>query len=349
MVTLQGVGMSAAKMNPEKKFLVYISNVKTASCIWSSAACALTYDYVKARATDDSRYTFSAKEKDDETQYSYFGARYYDSDLSVWLSVDPMSDKYPNLSPYAYCANNPVMLVDPNGMEVITEVHRYKTNKDGSERELNKFSFRRADRIDVTHTVRDMKIYDGTGKESDETMTNAATEIQNEITDYWNTSNKEGADKDGYITNKRGQKLKVSTTFENNIEVVKDFSSLKSTDNIIHVISGNDMYSMIGSTTGMTLEGGARGSNIIYTTGYHLTPGSFDGAFAHEWGHSLGLDDVRIYRIGAENSLMYNSTPTIGRGPEFKFDAKLPRPSYQEFKNSRYSTPTYFPPNLRYQ
>jgi hypothetical protein len=33
----------------------------------------------------DSRYTFYAKEKDDETQYSYFGARYYDSDLSVWV------------------------------------------------------------------------------------------------------------------------------------------------------------------------------------------------------------------------------------------------------------------------
>ncbi|MGD9494649.1 MAG: RHS repeat domain-containing protein [Bacteroidales bacterium] len=64
----------------------------------------------------DSRYTFSAKEKDDETQYSYFGARYYDSDLSVWLSVDPLSDKYPSLSPYTYCANNPVMLVDPDGM-----------------------------------------------------------------------------------------------------------------------------------------------------------------------------------------------------------------------------------------
>ncbi|PKP00905.1 MAG: hypothetical protein CVU11_16780, partial [Bacteroidetes bacterium HGW-Bacteroidetes-6] len=67
----------------------------------------------------DSRYTFSAKEKDDETQYSYFGARYYDSDLSVWLSVDPMADKYPNLSPYNYCMNNPVMLIDPNGDSTI--------------------------------------------------------------------------------------------------------------------------------------------------------------------------------------------------------------------------------------
>jgi len=35
----------------------------------------------------------------------------------MWLSVDPMSDKYPSMSPYNYCANNPVMLVDPDGRE----------------------------------------------------------------------------------------------------------------------------------------------------------------------------------------------------------------------------------------
>ncbi len=62
-------------------------------------------------------YTFSAKEKDTETGYSYFGSRYYSSDLSIWLSVDPMAGKYPSLSPYTYCADNPVKLVDPNGME----------------------------------------------------------------------------------------------------------------------------------------------------------------------------------------------------------------------------------------
>ena len=63
-------------------------------------------------------YTFSAKEKDSETGLSYFGSRYYSSDLSIWLSVDPMSDKYPSLSPYVYCANNPIKLVDPNGEEI---------------------------------------------------------------------------------------------------------------------------------------------------------------------------------------------------------------------------------------
>ena len=42
-------------------------------------------------------------------------ARHYNSDLSLWLSVDPMADKYPGVSPYTYCGNNPVRLVDPDG------------------------------------------------------------------------------------------------------------------------------------------------------------------------------------------------------------------------------------------
>ncbi len=62
-----------------------------------------------------SPFTFSAKEKDIETGYSYFGARYYSPELSVWLGVDPLSDEYPSWSPYNYCLNNPVILVDLDG------------------------------------------------------------------------------------------------------------------------------------------------------------------------------------------------------------------------------------------
>jgi RHS repeat-associated protein len=65
------------------------------------------------------RYTFSGKEKDEESNYSYFGARYYDSDISIWLGVDPMASKYPSLTPYNYCANNPMKLVDPNGEDIV--------------------------------------------------------------------------------------------------------------------------------------------------------------------------------------------------------------------------------------
>jgi len=46
-----------------------------------------------------------------------FGARYYDSGLSIWLSVDPMAENTPFASPYAYCINNPIILHDPDGQD----------------------------------------------------------------------------------------------------------------------------------------------------------------------------------------------------------------------------------------
>ncbi len=61
------------------------------------------------------RYKFTDKERDAESGYDYFGARYYASPLYNWTSVDPLSDKSPQISPYAYCNWNPIKLVDPDG------------------------------------------------------------------------------------------------------------------------------------------------------------------------------------------------------------------------------------------
>ena len=63
------------------------------------------------------RPSFTGKETDCETGFSYFGARYYDpSLLTSWTAVDPMSDDYPNISPYHYYHWNPIRLTDPSGM-----------------------------------------------------------------------------------------------------------------------------------------------------------------------------------------------------------------------------------------
>ncbi|WP_281166431.1 RHS repeat-associated core domain-containing protein [Riemerella columbina] len=60
-------------------------------------------------------YLFNGKELDQETGLYYYGARYYDPRVSIFLNVDPLAEKYPFTSPYTYTNNNPVMLIDPDG------------------------------------------------------------------------------------------------------------------------------------------------------------------------------------------------------------------------------------------
>ena len=57
--------------------------------------------YVNQRISGYSeRFTFTGKERDEETGYGYFGARYMDHELmTMWLSVDPMADKYQSIPP----------------------------------------------------------------------------------------------------------------------------------------------------------------------------------------------------------------------------------------------------------
>lgn len=54
-------------------------------------------------------------QKFNETGNYYYGARYYDPRVSVWLSVDPLAHKYPSQTPYNFVFNNPLILTDPDG------------------------------------------------------------------------------------------------------------------------------------------------------------------------------------------------------------------------------------------
>jgi RHS repeat-associated protein len=79
----------------------------------------LTSNKSKKSVRRDYMFGFNGQEKDNEIKGAGnsldFGARVYDSRLGRWLSLDPLMSKYPSLSPYVYCNNNPILYLDPDG------------------------------------------------------------------------------------------------------------------------------------------------------------------------------------------------------------------------------------------
>ncbi|MGP1500528.1 MAG: RHS repeat domain-containing protein [Bergeyella cardium] len=90
-------------------------------------------------------YLFNGKELDQETNLTYFGARYLDMKTSLWLNTDPLSGYNPtfehehyidgqhnsgvfnpmNLNTYGYTYQNPILYIDPNGKQVQFDVGGY--------------------------------------------------------------------------------------------------------------------------------------------------------------------------------------------------------------------------------
>ena len=60
-------------------------------------------------------YLFNAKEYDDETGMYYYGARYYEPRISLWMSVDPEEMRFPHINTYTFSANNPIKFIDTDG------------------------------------------------------------------------------------------------------------------------------------------------------------------------------------------------------------------------------------------
>ncbi|MDR2834587.1 MAG: hypothetical protein LBV69_00080 [Bacteroidales bacterium] len=74
-------------------------------------------EFVNQRSTTfDAQYKFSGKERDLETNYGYHSNRYFSSDLGIWISVDPLACMSPELTPYNYCGNSPIVYNDPDGL-----------------------------------------------------------------------------------------------------------------------------------------------------------------------------------------------------------------------------------------
>ena len=93
---------------------------------------ALIQDGFSEDITSTQRYKYNGKELDRMfgiDSYDY-GARMYDPCMIRWRSLDPLCEKYYSISPYAYCANDPINAIDKGGYFILPSILE-KINKRG--------------------------------------------------------------------------------------------------------------------------------------------------------------------------------------------------------------------------
>ena len=125
----------------------YQGNVAAVVVGDSVAQCNSYYPYGLPHATLSIRtnvttntpntYKYSGKEFDTfgGTDLYDFHARFHAPSTGRFMTVDPLAEKYPGISPYMYCAGNPIMNIDPTGMEIAATVdnvtYKYRDLGDG--------------------------------------------------------------------------------------------------------------------------------------------------------------------------------------------------------------------------
>jgi RHS repeat-associated protein len=73
-----------------------------------------------ASSTNDYLYNDKQLQSSFNLNWYDYSARMYDPALGRFTTVDPLAGKYDSYSPYHFCGNNPILLIDGNGMEYWT-------------------------------------------------------------------------------------------------------------------------------------------------------------------------------------------------------------------------------------
>ena len=137
-----GYGYIANDTTKEETFFYHSDHLGSTSYITDDKANITQYDaYLpygellvdEHSSSEDLPYKFNGKQFDEETGLYYYGARYMNPIASIWYGVDPLMEKYKEVSAYIYTLGNPIKLTDYNGLypTALLQIHKtvwYKSN-----------------------------------------------------------------------------------------------------------------------------------------------------------------------------------------------------------------------------
>jgi len=205
----------------------------------------------------------------DPVAFAYdFGARMYDARLGRWLSLDPLQAKYPQLSPYSFCNNNPVIYKDFDGRDYILVIdHKAKT---------------------IT-IVANYYVVEGDVKSRQAAIA---------ATDVWN----DASGKFSYVVGSGSNEVKYKVNFQLNVIETKDPVDAANKDAKGNSFQVNDVeLKKEEDKQGNKLDGNTQKGKHILLKSNPTT----DNSEEHEIGHTLGLPHFETLGFMVEGGLPF--------------------------------------------
>ena len=218
-------------------------------------------------------YKYNGKELDRERGLDWYdyGVRHYDAALGRWHVVDPMTEKYYSINPYAYCGNEPIGRIDPDGADWRVQTHYNEETK----------------KIEYQITVNAVLYNNSNMRNVD--MQKLATNIIEQINSTYSIN-------DNAFVSKMNFKLRVV----NSVDEIND------SDHILQIVNQRDFRSTGSKENKIAADSYPSGLGIRLGTNLiaDMQQGVNGRTVAHELGHTGGLGHLNEDPLDRNNLMM---------------------------------------------